>query len=58
MSNFGLEKWGWRTDSALRISGFLDFAIVQNSKYKKTPFQKLDQFPSSGEGKESPTVLS
>jgi hypothetical protein len=36
---------------------FWTLFIVRNSKYKKTTFRKLDVFPSSGEGKETPTVL-
>jgi hypothetical protein len=45
-------------DCLLRIAGLLDFVhrpefqIPQN-----TTFRKLDLFPSSGEGKETPTLL-
>jgi hypothetical protein len=46
--------WRWR----ITLSGFLHFA--QSSEFqalKNTTFRKLDLFPSSGEGRETPTLL-
>jgi hypothetical protein len=42
----------------LGITGFLDFVHAPYSnEHKRTPFQKLDLFPSSGEGWETPSLL-
>jgi hypothetical protein len=47
-------------DDGVYHSESLDFCtltFVRNSKYSKTTFQKLDLFPSSGEVKETHTLL-
>jgi hypothetical protein len=47
-----------RVRTTLRITGFCTLSIVRNSKcYKNTTFRKLDLFPSSGEGRKTPTLL-
>jgi hypothetical protein len=48
----------WQHIYAISIIGFLD--LVHNADYELleiTTFQKLDLFPSSGEGGEIPTSL-
>jgi hypothetical protein len=47
-----------KTICFVRITGFLDFSIVRNSKeLETTGFQKLHLFTSSGEGSETPALL-
>jgi hypothetical protein len=45
-------------NTSLRVTGFLDFVHrLEVQILENTMFQKLDLFPSSGEGRETPTLL-
>jgi hypothetical protein len=55
--NYG-SVWSQQCERFLFISGFLDFVnCLEFWILENTAFRKLDLFPSSGEGRETPTPL-